>query len=271
MEFFTVLLSGLLGILAPAGLIIDSVAENAIRDQLEDVEQLEVRVDNAPSYQILQGNVQRVRIAGRGLFPREGVRIDTVEVETDAIALDLNSLQEGRSALERPLQAGVRLVLRSADLNQALQSPEITEQLRDLSLNLVSRSGAEQLQRYDFIDPQIEFLEGHPTGNVSPRLRVQVILREQETQEDLQIVAELGLKAISTQQIQIVEPTISANGETVPQALIQPLIDGINQQLNLGSLETFGITARLLQLEVNPDALSLAAFIRVEPAQNSGN
>jgi hypothetical protein len=263
MEFFTVLLSGLLGILAPAGLIIDSVAENAIRDQLEDVEQLEVRVDNAPSYQILQGKVQRVRIAGRGLFPIAGVRVDTVELETDAIALDLDNLQEGRSALEQPLQAGLRLVLKQADLNQALQSPEITEQLRDLSLNLIGRSGAEQLQRYDFIDPQIELL--------GDRLRVQVILREQGTQQDLHIIAELGLAAVSAQRLQIIEPTVSVNGEPIPPQLIQPLIDGLNQQLDFANLETFGITVRLLQLEINPDALSLAAFIRVEAALNSGN
>jgi hypothetical protein len=264
MEFFTILLSGLLGILSPAGLIIDSVAENAIRDQLEDVEQLEVRVDNAPSYQILQGKVQRVRIAGRGLFPAEGLRIDTVEVETDAIALNPDRLQEGRAALEQPLRAGIRLVLKQADLNQAFQSPEIAEQLRDLSLNLVSGSGAEQLQRYDFIDPQIEFIDNSSPGETAPgRIRIQVILREQETQEDLQIVAELGLETISARQLQIVDPIISANGEPVPQQLIQPLIDGINQQLNLNNLETFGITARLLQFEVTPEALNLAAFVQV--------
>ncbi|MBD2056413.1 DUF2993 domain-containing protein [Oculatella sp. FACHB-28] len=264
MEFFTILLSGLLGILSPAGLVIDSVAENAIRDQLEDVEQLEVRVDNAPSYQILQGKVQRVRIAGRGLFPVEALRIDTVEVETDAIAIDPERLQEGQAALEQPLQAGIRLVLKQADLNQALQSPEIAEQLRDFSVNLVSRSGAEELQRYDFIDPQVEFIGNDSAGSTAlGRIRIQVILREQETQEDLQILAELGLEKTSALQLQIVEPIVRANGEPVPRQLIQPLIDGINQQLNLNNLETFGITARLLQVELTPEALNLAAFVQI--------
>jgi hypothetical protein len=262
MEFFTILLSSLLGILSPAGLIIDSVAENAIRDQLDDVEQLEVRVDNAPSYQILQGKAQRVRIAGRGLFPVEGLRIDTVEVETDAIAINPDRLQEDRAALEQPVQAGIRLVLKQADLNQALQSSEIAEQLRDFSVNLVSRSGAEQLQRYDFINPQVEFLNDF-SGTASDRIRVQVILREQETQEELQIVAELGLEKISARQLQIVEPILSVNGEPVPPQLIQPLVDGINQQLDLSNLETFGVIARLLQLELTPEALSLAAFVQV--------
>lgn len=264
MEFFTVLLSSLLGIFSPAGLVIDSVAEDAIRNQLEDIEQLEVRVDNAPSYHLLQGKVQRVRVAGRGIFPIAGVRIDTVELEADAIALDLESFQDGQFALERPLQAGIRVVLNRADLNQGLQSPEIVEQLRDLSFNLTSGSGDDESQRYDIVDPRVEFLEGD-------RLRFQVILREQETQQDLQITAELGLKAISAQQIQIIDPSISANGEPIPQPLIEPLINSINQRLDLSNLETSGITVRLLQLEIDPDALNLAAFVHIRPEPNSGN
>ena len=264
MEFFTVLLSSLLGILSPAGLVIDSVAEDAIRNQLDAVEELEVRVDNAPSYQLLQGKVQQIRIAGRGIFPVPDVRIDTVELETDAIAIDLESLQDGQFALEQPLQAGIRVVLNRTDLNQALRSPEIAEQLRDLSFNLISGSEDAESQRYDIVDPQVEFLE-------SDRLQFQVILREQGTRQDLHITAELGLKAISAQQIQIVDPSISANGEPIPQPLIEPLINGINQQLDLSNLETSGITVRLLQLEINPDALHLAAFVRIQPEPNSGN
>lgn len=65
MEFFTILLSGLLGLVSPAGLVIDRTAESFIRSRFE-VEQLQVRVDNAPSHQLLQGKVERVLIAGRG-------------------------------------------------------------------------------------------------------------------------------------------------------------------------------------------------------------
>ena len=49
MEFLTILLSSLLGLIAPTGLAVDRTAENAIRSQLNKVDRLEVRVDNAPS------------------------------------------------------------------------------------------------------------------------------------------------------------------------------------------------------------------------------
>jgi len=55
----TIILSGLLGLVSPVGSVIDRTAENAIRSRFEKVEQLQVRVDNAPSYQLLQGKVQR--------------------------------------------------------------------------------------------------------------------------------------------------------------------------------------------------------------------
>lgn len=50
---------------------------------------LEVRVDNAPNYQILLGNVDRIRVAGRGVYVLEFLRIDEVDIETDPISIDL--------------------------------------------------------------------------------------------------------------------------------------------------------------------------------------
>jgi hypothetical protein len=91
MEFFTILVSSLLALVSPVGLVVDQIALNAIRSQFEKVDQLQVRVDNAPSYQLLQGKVERVRIAGRGLQLKQ-IRIAAIELETDPINLDPRSL-----------------------------------------------------------------------------------------------------------------------------------------------------------------------------------
>ncbi len=69
MEFIAILLSSLISLVSPTGLVIDKVAENTLRKQFASVERLQVRIDNTPSYQILGGRVDRIRIAGRGLFP----------------------------------------------------------------------------------------------------------------------------------------------------------------------------------------------------------
>lgn len=256
MEFFTILLSGLLGIFSPVGFVVDRVAEQAIRNQLDSVETLAVRVDNTPNYQLAKGKVDRVRIAGRGLYPIEGIRIDTLELETDAIEVDPSSLRQGQPELEKPLNAGIRLVLTQADLNRALQSPQVTEQLRDLSLNFFD--SPEQLERYDFVNPEIEFLDQN-------RLRFQVALQPQQSATQIVIAAETGIQIDRGRQLQLVEPIATIDGRPLPSQFVNLLISGISQQFDLANLEKRGITARVLNWEVTQEELNLAAFVQIDP------
>jgi hypothetical protein len=257
MELFTILLSGLLGIFSPVGFVVDQVAAQAIRSQLDAVETLAVRVDNTPNYQLAKGKVERVRIAGRGLYPIEGVRIDTLELETDAIEVDPNSLRQGQPELEKPVNAGIRLVLTKADVNRALQSPAVTEQLRDLSLDFLG-SSAQQLERYDFVNPEIDFLDQN-------RLRLQVALQSQQSTTQIVIAAETGIQINRGRQLQLVEPIATLDGRPLPPQFVDLLVSGIAQQFDLANLEEQGITARVLNWEVTPEELNLAAFVQIDP------
>jgi len=78
-------------------------AENAIRSQFEKVEQLQVRVDNAPSYQLLQGKVERVH--SRSLFTAKTARSEHCRFGIkDPIDLDPRSLGQRQPKLKRPFQ-----------------------------------------------------------------------------------------------------------------------------------------------------------------------
>ncbi len=97
MEFISFLLSGLLGFIAPAGVVVDTAAENAIRSQVTNIEKLQVRVDNVPTYQLLQEKIKKIRIAARGLQLKQyDFRINALELETDEIALLPGSIQKGK-------------------------------------------------------------------------------------------------------------------------------------------------------------------------------
>jgi hypothetical protein len=253
MEFLTILLSALLGIISPAGFVLDRVAETAIGNQLDSAEELSVRIDNTPSYRALQGRVDRVRIAGRGLFPVAGVRVAVFEVETDAIALNPGQLRQGQPELEQPLQAAIKLVLTEADLNQALQSETVLEPLRSLNLALSGTSTQSEL-----IDPKFEFLP-------NDRLRLQVTLQDPRTREQTRVVAESGLQIMAGRQLQLLEPTITVNGQIVAPQLLAYLIGNVSQRFDLTNLEESGITARVLNLEIEDDRLTLVSFVRVEP------
>ncbi|NES81309.1 MAG: DUF2993 domain-containing protein [Moorea sp. SIO2B7] len=265
MEIFTIFLSSLLTILTPAGLILDSVSKNTLRSQFEEVEELEVRIDNAPSYQIIQGKVQKIRLASRGLQLTPAFRIDTLELETDPINIDLSILQQrGENALQKslrqPLQGAVRLVLSEDDLNRALQSPEIKTQLQKFVNQM--RGNSSQRKRYELLNTHIELLGDN-------RLRVQVQLRransvEQES-EPLDIMLELGLNVVAGRNLQLVEPVATVNGRKLSRRILNGFAKGLTGRLDLRTLEDNGITARLLQLKMEGDEIDLAAFVRVQP------
>jgi hypothetical protein len=258
MEFLAIFLSSLIGILSPVGVVADRVAENAIRNQVDSVEQLAVRIDNAPSYRLAQGRADRVRIAGRGIYPIAGVRIAALEVETDAIAVNLASLQTGKPQLDAPLQAGVKLVLSQEDVNRALQSEAIAKQFRNLNLSFLSSSGNAS-EKFDLVNPQAEFLP-------NSRFRFQVTLQGQQTQHQDRIVIESGVQILSGQQIQLVDPTVRLNEQALPPQLIAILTGGISQYFDLQRLQAAGITARVLSLETQDNTVTLAGFVRLDPS-----
>ena len=260
MEFFTILLSGFLTVLTPVNLIADKVTAGAIRARFNKVEQIKVRIDNAPNYQLIQGKVEKVRIAGRGVWLTPDIRIDALELETDPLNVDLQRLRSGgqanpRASLRQPIQAGVRLVLTESDLNKALASPTVAARLKIIG----SRALGGSPERYEFINPKIELLS-------SNRLRFQMEVREKDAQP-LALIVESGLSIVSGRSLQLVEPVVSINGKPLSPPLVAVLTRGVSNGLNLRTLEERGITARFLQFKVDKGELNIAAFVRVDSAK----
>jgi hypothetical protein len=250
MEILTLLLSSVIGILSPTGAVADRLAEAQIRRQVSRVEQLSVRIDNAPSYQIVQGKADRVRLHSRGLYPVPELRIDRLELETDPIAL-----QGLKAKLARPLQAGLRLRVSATDLNQALKSPRIAQKLRNLGISSLSADQAEQVQRYDLLNPEVMFL-------ANGRLQLRAELREQGYPDRLMLQAETGIAVIAGQRLQLVNPTAQVNGQPLPKSVITAIADGLRQKLDLKALEAAGITARVLDCQISANALDLVMYVQ---------
>lgn len=262
MELLTILLSSLLTLVSPVGLVVDKVIANNLRSRFDKVEQLQVRVDNAPSYQLVQGKVERVRIAGRGLWLTPDLRIGALEVDTDPINLDLQRLRQGgegspRASLRQPVQAGVRLVFTESDINKALQSPAVAERLRIA----VSRALGGSPERYEIRNPRIDLL-----GN--NRIRFEVELLEKDA-EPLAIAVESGLGLVSGRSLQLVEPVVSLNGKPLSSGLVGAFTRGVSDRFDLRTLEEAGITARLLQLRADSNELEVAAFVRADASNQT--
>jgi hypothetical protein len=252
MELITLLLTGIIGILSTGGMVIDQVATRALTDSLHDVEQLDVRIDNTPSYQIVNGTLDRVRIASRGLYPVEDVRIALLDLETDPIHLNGPDLRRGTLTLEHPLRAALHLVITQDDLDRALTSPYLLNQLRSLTQAIAPNEAALD----DFLNPRLQFL-----GN--NRLRLDVVL--QSDTDPVAIAAEVTLRIKSGSRLEVTDLDLSIDDQPVPANITTAAAQILEQQLDLRRLESQGIIARYLQLEIQPDQLSVAAIVIIEP------
>ncbi len=259
MELITVLLSSLLLLISPVGIVVDQVAENAIRDRLAGAESLDVRIDNGPSYQLLQGKVDKVRIAGRGISPIPGLRFEVAELETDPIDLAFRPLRQGEVVLDKAFQGAAHIVLTEADLNTFLASPLVTAQLGALDIGFLNPAQARERDRYQINNPTIDFLE-------NGRIKLSAELEDLAQEGDLLIEAETGLSILGGDRLVLETPTLVANGQPVPDRLVNALLGGFAEQLSLQQLDERGITARVLNMTVQPNALDLALWVRVDPS-----
>ena len=282
MEILAIALSGLLSLASSGGIILDNIAQKRIDSQIISVEQQAVRIDNSPNYQAVRGKIDRVRIANRGIRIEPGLRIAVLDLETDPIILEsqpnFNSIDQLRESLPEPVSGAVKLIVTEADLNQALQSPKILARLETiLNQSLLSRAGSTNIP-YQLSDLHLEL---HSTNRLSlgfkltrPRPRVNIepdgisgTSTVQNRSRELDFALELTVEVVNGQTLRLVNPQGTVNDRPMSPRLLNGFAVGISDRLDLNSLESDGIIARILQLEINQDRLELVGFIRVETKQ----
>ncbi|NER19744.1 MAG: DUF2993 domain-containing protein [Symploca sp. SIO1C2] len=266
MELFTILFSGLISFISPLNSVGDIVIENALRSRLEKVEQLDVRIDNAPNHQIAKGKLQRLRIASRGLQLTSDLRISTLELDIDEVDVDLPALRKREGSTElfrKPLQAGVRLVLTEDDINQALQSPRVMARLSQSLERVIQRIPGTGEQDYELLSTQVQFLEEN-------RLAIQLQFQGTEIEaEELKIRLETGIEVENYRSLQLVEPLVAINDVPIPPLFIAGLTAMVKNFANLDSLDDAGVFVRILKLEIHSNELELANFVRVDKSTAS--
>jgi hypothetical protein len=273
MEWLAIILSGIFAASSPAGAILDRVAVDALRSQVASVEQLAVRIDNSPSYQLLQGKIQRVRIASRGLEPIAHFRIAVLELDTDPLTLDLEKLREGgkiakpQSLLRQPFQGAVRLALTERDINRALASADIKAKLQGLLNRALPQQGGSPLATFSLTEIRLDLL-GDNRSRLYLKLQPQAAPGEETPQPlEMELTAKFAVTAGRT--LEILEPEGTLNGRRLSGKLLQGFAAGLSQEyLDLRKLEPQGLTVRLLKFHIDETTMEVAAFLRLEPAQS---
>ncbi|EDX85397.1 hypothetical protein S7335_3098 [Synechococcus sp. PCC 7335] len=268
MEIVTVFLSSLLLLISPVGMVLDHVAENAIRDRLARAESLDVRIDNGPSYQLLQGKVDKVRVVGRGISPILGLRIDVAELESDPIDLDFNRLRQGEVILDQALQGAAHIVLTEADVNAFLRSPFVAERLNNLNIGALATNPAQAREsaRYRINSPSVDFLNDGGASQGEDRIRLRAALEDVVEEASFAVEIETGLAISAGDRLMLIDPIVVVDSNPVDPRLINIVLGGLNNRLALQQLDESGVIVRIINFDIKADALDLAFWVRVDPS-----
>ncbi|MBD2425300.1 DUF2993 domain-containing protein [Phormidium sp. FACHB-1136] len=260
MEIVAIIASALMALVTPAGVVLDTLAADALRRQVAGVDDLSVRIDNVPNYQVIHGRIDQVRLAARGIYPRQlpDLRIAAIDLETDPVAVDVGALQRGQLKLNTPAQAALRLRLQATDINAFLASPQVQTWLDTLQFSLPGEVGAREQQRYGLANPTLEFLDGD-------RFRLMVDLEDRVLADTIPIVLETGVAVVNGHRLELIQPRLEIEGELAPPGLVTTFAEGASQEFSLRRLEAWGLTSRILAFNVRDNELDIALFARLDP------
>ncbi|MBE9223008.1 DUF2993 domain-containing protein [Cyanobacterium stanieri LEGE 03274] len=254
MEFFISTLTIFTTLMSSGGFIIDRAFSNAIKQNSASVEQIEVRVENVPTHNIIKGEIDSIKLAVRGWGLREHFRLDVFELETDPLKFDFSRIREinaenWQEIVQSDINLGIRTVLTEDDLNAMVRSPRALEIIAS-SIPPSSPEG-------------FELEEVSLNLRPNQRIRLNTIARSQTPGVRVDFSIEFGIELIGTERLRIVEPVGTFNGRPISERLLQGFTENFNMRLNLNALQRFGVVARLLQVDIKDEDIGITALIHV--------
>lgn len=286
MELITIILSSLLSVFASGGLVLNRIAHKQVDNYLDSADKLAIRIDNTPNYKVAQGKVDRFRLAARGIHLEPDLRIESLELETDPIELNLakvktKTIQQFRSSLKKPLQGVFALVIKEEDLAQTLKSEMVIGKLQKSLNDAIADRVGESSVAYEIVDPQIELSAPNNLGFKVKLNRQGKKIQQEDTQREsssspnrsseLLLNLNMTIDSVAGKQVRLSNLTGTINDRPLSSRLLKGFAEGISDRLDLTSIEESGIFSRLLKLEITEDKIELIGFVRMETKSTLAN
>ncbi|MBR8830528.1 MAG: hypothetical protein N5P05_003945 [Chroococcopsis gigantea SAG 12.99] len=231
---------------------ISKVAEMGITSQLDEVDELKVDVQTDP-LKAVQGKIDSLSIEGTGMVIKEELRVEKMQLQTDAVSINPLKLAFGQVELLHPTTATTEVVLTESDLNRAFNSDFIRKKLQDkLSLSLDETTGILEAQEIEFSLPEEDriFISSKfsdaGTGNIYP----------------VSFTAKPQISA-DKQQVTLEKIQYGEEKDTHPE-LTGMLIEQAHELLNLANFELDGMELYLTDLKIKFGKMLLICQAEIE-------
>lgn len=229
---------------------LSKVAEAGIVNQLDQVEGLDVDIRTNP-VKLIQGEVDSVAIAGKGLVMKQDLRIETLEVNTEKVAINPLSAVFGNIELTHPTAAQAQIVLTEADINRAFSSDFIKDKLHGLSINVDNHPVIVDVQSATVTLP----------GDNKFVIAADFLLREQA---ELKKLSATAVPQIQDHGQRIGLEILSAAGQGLTAEVLVAILNELSALLDLRNFNLPGVSLQLSQLDAQVGKLVIHATAQIE-------
>lgn len=229
---------------------LNKIAEFALSTQLNEAEQLEVRVKTDPS-KLAQGELESLTIDGKGLVMQKGLRVQEMEIKISGIAVSPLKALMGNIELTKPTQGTARIVLTQTDINRAFNSETLGNQMRNLNIHVSGKLVT------------IETRQANCRLQADGKVAIDAEILVQQTGEMQQVSFSTTPRVSPGGQGVFLEDVQYTQGEELSSELTSALVEKASKILNLSNFEMEGISLRIHQLNVEQGKLTLQAIATV--------
>ncbi|MBW4515347.1 MAG: DUF2993 domain-containing protein [Timaviella obliquedivisa GSE-PSE-MK23-08B] len=224
---------------------LSKAAEVGITQQLGEVEEVNVDIRTDP-LKLIQGKVDSVSVTGEGLVMKNSLRMEKLQVDTGAVAINPASAIFGKIELTQSAEADAHVTLTQEDVNQAFNSDYIRGKMQNLTISPNGEPIAIEVQNVD-----IQFLD---EGKV--HLKADVLMGETKEAQEVEAIV---VPSVKEQGQQVVFEEVSGTDGGASSQLTQMILQEIMTLADLRNFELSGMSLSIHQLEVQPGQMILKA------------
>lgn len=230
---------------------LSKAAEIGLSSQLDEVEDLKVDIRTDPG-KLIQGELERVEIEGKGLVMQKDLRTEKLVVKTNSIAINPLKAAFGEIELKYPTTASADIVLTEQNIERAFNSEYIRDKLQNLKITIDGQPMRVNTRQVQFCLPDDEHIA----------LTAEIFSEQLGGTKEVAFTAVPRLRnngyCVSLEDVEYPE------GEEQTPELTTALLESASELLDLRNFELEGMSLRVKGLEVQNGKLILQAEAHIK-------
>jgi hypothetical protein len=237
--------------------MLNTVASQSIRRMFSQSDAVDVSIRCFPSSKLLQGNVDSIKMQGRGLVIKRQFQVEEMSFETDAIAIDFGSVLRGKIQLKQPTQAIAQIILSEDGINKAFNAELVTKLLDDVWLS--EGTGIDEPVSFDNIAMKLL-----PNNQVEIRAKVNAPSRE----EPILIAVKTGLSVERRRRLLFTEPAFLADqipdaDQALSKQITTEFVELLNTMVDMDRFDLDGVEMRINRVETQQQQLLFSGYAQI--------